>query len=336
MSTPRRRIGFYRWIVLALIILGIYITGAFPPIQPHVQLPAEAISEPLFTLPVIGEFRMTNTLLATLIADVLLILMAFGVYRATRDPKNIPGGISGLVSTIVEALYGLVETTAGKWARRIFPFMATIFLLVLTANLMELIPGVDSIGWLHHVEEGGHGYPVRYVGSLGLLEKAAEESHAEAGYSLIPFLRVASTDLNFTIALALIAVVMTQVMGVRAIGPSYFGKFIAFGNFLKMWVRERLGPFDVIFPFIDIFVGLLEMVAEFAKILSFSFRLLGNIFAGSVLLFVMGTLVPMIQSGFLFLELFVGFIQALVFSMLTMVFMTMAMQSHGNHEGEHA
>ncbi|MDD5467415.1 MAG: F0F1 ATP synthase subunit A [Anaerolineales bacterium] len=336
MSTPRRRIGFFRWIVLAIFILGIIVTGAFPPIQPHVQLPAEAISEPLFVLPVIGEFRLTNTLLATFLVDILLIALAYGVYRSTRDVNRLPGGISGLVITIIEALYGLVESTAGKWARRVFPYMATIFLLVLAANLMELIPGVDSIGWLHHVEPGAHGYPVRYVGSVGLLEKAAEEGHAEEGYSLIPFIRVASTDLNFTIALALIAVVMTQVMGVRAIGVSYFGKFIAFGNFLKMWVRERLGPFDVIFPFIDIFVGILEMVAEFAKILSFSFRLLGNIFAGSVLLFVMGTLVPMIQSGFLFLELFVGLIQALVFGMLTMVFMTMAMQSHGNHEGEHA
>jgi F-type H+-transporting ATPase subunit a len=103
-----------------------------------------------------------------------------------------------------------------------------------------------------------------------------------------------------------------------------------------MLFRERLGPFELIFPFTDIFVGLLELAAEFAKIISFSFRLFGNIFAGSVLLFVMGSLIPVVvQSGFLFLELLVGVIQALVFGMLTMVFMTMATMAHDDHDDEH-
>jgi F-type H+-transporting ATPase subunit a len=149
--------------------------------------------------------------------------------------------------------------------------------------------------------------------------------------------RVSSTDLNFTIALALISVVMTQVIGLQALGPGYFTKFFAFGNFGRMWIREKLGPFDVLMPLIDIFVGLLEMVAEFAKIISFSFRLFGNIFAGSVLLFVLGSLVPvMVQSGVLLLEFIVGLIQALVFGMLTMVFMTMATMAHDEHDEEHA
>ena len=103
-----------------------------------------------------------------------------------------------------------------------------------------------------------------------------------------------------------------------------------------MLFREKLGPFELIFPFTDIFVGLLELMAEFAKIISFSFRLFGNIFAGSVLLFVMGSLIPVVvQSGFLFLELLVGVIQALVFGLLTLVFMTMATMSHDEHEDEH-
>ncbi len=95
-----------------------------------------------------------------------------------------------------------------------------------------------------------------------------------------------------------------------------------------MWVKPHLGPFDLIFPFVDIFVGILELIAEIAKIISFTFRLFGNIFAGAVVLFVMGSLLPMIQSPFLILELLVGAIQAFVFGMLTMVFMSMVVQSH--------
>jgi F-type H+-transporting ATPase subunit a len=125
---------------------------------------------------------------------------------------------------------------------------------------------------------------------------------------------------------------MTQVIGVQSLGLGYFKKFFAFGGFLKIWVKERLGAFDVIMPLLDIFVGLLELVAEVAKVLSFSFRLFGNIFAGSVLLFLIGSLVPVFaQSGVVLFELFVGVIQALVFGMLTMVFMTMATQSHEEH-----
>jgi F-type H+-transporting ATPase subunit a len=101
---------------------------------------------------------------------------------------------------------------------------------------------------------------------------------------------------------------------------------------VKMWVREHVGAFDVIMPLLDVFVGMLELIAEFAKILSFSFRLFGNIFAGSVLLFVLGSLIPIfVQSGVVLFELFVGVIQALVFGMLTMVFMTMATQGHEDH-----
>jgi F-type H+-transporting ATPase subunit a len=136
---------------------------------------------------------------------------------------------------------------------------------------------------------------------------------------------VASTDLNFTVALALISVLMTQVMGVRALGVSYFTKFINVGGVFKRPV----------FGIIDFGVGLLELVSELSKLLSFSFRLFGNIFAGSVLLFVIGTLVPVfVQSLFLGLEFFVGLIQAVVFGMLTMVFMAQATQGHGEHHEE--
>jgi len=334
-TNKKWRWGVNRWLILFLIILSVYAAGAFAPIMPHIQLPAERVSqEPLFTLPIIGDFYLTNTLVATLLADVVLIVISLVVRRASRSGKQVLSGFASAVEAIIEALYNLVETTAGKWAQTILPFFATIVLLVLVANWMELIPGVDTIGFLEHSEHGFKAQEV--IPGVETIVKGTPE-HGEEGFVLVPFVRAAATDLNFTMALALVSVVMTQVIGLRALGPRYFGKFLNVGNFLKMWRQPRLGPFDVMLPFIDIFVGILETVAEFAKILSFTFRLFGNIFAGAVLLFVLGSLLPAIQSGVILLELFFGLIQALVFGMLTMMFMTMAVQSHHDeHEESHA
>lgn len=322
VERPRTwRWGVNRWFVLLFIILGFFAARAFPPVLPHIQLPAEAYNpeHPLFNF--LGQpFYWTNTLTAMLIADVLLILLALAVRRASTSGKLVPSGISGAVEALLEVLYNLTESTAGKWARTIFPFFATITLLVLVSNWIELIPGVDSIGILHHAEgEGGHA--IRALGS-GLATITKEEGE----YVLTPFVRVLSTDLNFTVALALISVVMTQVLGVRALGTPYFSKFLNVGGLFKR----------PIFGVIDFGVGLLELISEISKILSFSFRLFGNIFAGSVLLFVIGTLVPVFaQSIFLMLEFFVGLIQAVVFGMLTMVFMAQATAGHGEHAEEH-
>jgi F-type H+-transporting ATPase subunit a len=295
----------------------------YAPVLPHIQLPAENVSK----TPLFGNFYITNTLVATLIADVILILIAIAVTRAVRSGELIPKGIPGAIEAILEVINNLTESTAGKWARRIFPFFATITLLVLVVNWMELIPGVDSIGRIEHAEHGGN--PIEQVipGVYTLVRptsEAAAEAH-EGGYTLVPYVRVASTDLNFTVALALISVVMTQVMGVRALGATYFTKFLNVGGIFKR----------PIFGLIDFFVGLLELLSELSKLLSFSFRLFGNIFAGSVLLFVIGTLIPVfVQSLFLGLEFFVGLIQAVVFGMLTMVFMAQATQGHGEHHEE--
>jgi len=325
VEQPRKwRYGVNRWLILLFVILGVLAARAYPPIQPHIQLPAEAISgKPLFSLPVIGDFYFTNTLLATLIADVLLLLLAFGVYRATRSGSLVPKGLPGAVEALLEVIHNLTASTAGKWVRTIFPFFATITLLVLVVNWMELIPGVDSIGLL---EPNEHGYPVKEVlpGVATIVKAAGGEAHEGELYALRPYLRVASTDLNFTVSLALISVIMTQVFGARALGGTYFTKFF---NVKGIFKRPVFGA-------IDFAVGLLELVSEISRLLSFSFRLFGNIFAGSVLLFVIGTLVPVFaQSLFLGLEFFVGLIQAFVFGMLTMVFMAQAMQGHGDHEG---
>jgi len=126
-----------------------------------------------------------------------------------------------------------------------------------------------------------------------------------------------------TASLALIAVIMTQVLGFRALGISYLTKFFNF----KTLFTSPLGG-------IDVAVGLLELIGEFAKILSFSFRLLGNIFAGSILLFVMSFLVPFLPWPFFILEFFVGALQGFVFGLLTAIFMSQATAGHGEHHDE--
>lgn len=320
-ETKTKRFGWHRWVVLALLIGMGFVTSMIPVNSPHIQLPAENVSGPYFN--VLGQdFYLTNTIIAMLVADVLLLLMAFAVRNATRKPDALPKGISGAVEALLEGLYNLTQSTAGKWAKAIFPYFATITLMVLVWNWMELIPGVDSLGKFdhHHIPEGIHCEETHLFGLDNVIGVGGE---AECAKGVVPFVRVASTDLNFTLALAVIAVVMVQVMGVRALGLSYFTKFFNVKTLFSV----------PIFGVIDFAVGLLELVGEFAKILSFSFRLFGNIFAGSVLLFVIGSLLPYAQSGFLMLEFFVGLIQAIVFGMLAMTFMAQATISH--HAEEH-
>jgi F-type H+-transporting ATPase subunit a len=149
------RWGVNRWFVLLFIILNIFASRVYPPVMPHVQLPAEAYShQPLFVLPFIGEFYWTNTLTAMLLSDVIILLLGLAVYRASRSGNLVPSGLSGAVEALVEVLYNLTETTAGKWAKAIFPYFATITLFVLIVNWMELLPGVDSIGILEHAQPG--------------------------------------------------------------------------------------------------------------------------------------------------------------------------------------
>lgn len=335
MEKSRRwRWGVNRWFVLLFIVLGAIAASAYWPILPHVQLPAEVLTGPLVALPVLGEIHLTNTMVATAIADALLLLLAFAVNRAFKRGDLVLKGVVGAVEAVLEGLYQLARSTAGKWASSIFPWMATIILLVLLANWMELIPGVDSIGLLHRAEEGGH--PIQVLGTIGGTEVATIVNHEGEGapeeqgegslFTVVPFVRVVSTDLNFTIALALIVVFMSQVFGVRALGISYFAKFF---NVKSLFTK----PF---FGVIDFGVGLLETVTEVSRVLSFSFRLFGNIFAGSILLFVIGSIVPwFVQTVFLLLEFFVGLIQAIVFGMLAMIFMSQATIGHGDGEGAH-
>lgn len=317
------RWGFKRWIALALIGLGVYFGFYGPttlrPISPVVSLPAEA-----FGLSIAG-FAITNTMVAALLADLVLVLMAFGVWRLLKNGGGlIPSGWYNFVEWIVEFLW---NTTTGvvdkKWAKRIFPWMATIFLLVLAANLVKLLPGFEAIGVIRPAEEGQTGYPaVALFGTVFTLDKAAVPA-GQTSYVVIPFLRGAATDLNFTFALSLITMFMVEAFGVWANGPRYFEKFL---NFRALVSGDILKA-------VDFGVGLLELISEFAKILSFAFRLFGNIFAGALLLSIIGVMMTVVApAGVMLFELFVGVLQAYVFALLAVVFMSQSVAGHHTEE----
>ncbi len=317
-KTRKWRWGKHRWILLLLIILSVIGVNIIAPVQPHIQVAAETLSaEPLFTLPVLGDFYLTNTILAMLLMDIVIILIALGVRNAAKKNELAPGGIGGAFEMLIEMLYNLTQNTAGKFAPKIFPWFATILIVVLFANLLKLIPGFETVGLLHHAE---HGYETQALGGNWYTVLNQEK---EGGSIVTPFLRGVSTDLNFTLALALISVFMTQVIGIQAQGFRYFGKFVNVSTMFKK-------PF---FGFMDLLVGLLELISEFSKILSFTFRLFGNMFAGMVLLALIGVMIPVFMPSMIMMfELFIGLIQAFVFGMLTMVFMAQATQGHGAEE----
>jgi F-type H+-transporting ATPase subunit a len=349
-TQKEKRFGVKRWIVLALIAVGIYVSFMGPtflrPITPVVVLPPEP------TGLAIGNFQITNTILATLLADLVLLLLAFGAWRFSKRGKLVPEGTYNSFEAIVEFLWNSVEGSAGKkWAMRMFPVVATIFLLVFSANMVKLIPGFEAIGQLKAMHIEGTAYEPKHlfdIGSLGVYsldkghpvevaashgeentghgEEASEDSHGEESASeichaceVVPFLRGSATDLNFTFALAFIAVFMTQVFGVWALGVGYFKKFFPIDQLIS----------GGIFGGINFAVGLLEIILEFAKILSFGFRLFGNVFAGALLLSIIGVLTAVgLPAGLYLFEIFFGIIQAYVFFLLATVFISGALESH--------
>jgi F-type H+-transporting ATPase subunit a len=340
------RYGFFRWIVLALFLIGIYAAFIGPSILKPVSPAVILTPEPVWPGFKILGVNFTNTMLATLIADLILILMALRVNRFVKSGSLVPSGVSNFFEAIFEFLWNAVEGATGKWAKRVIPLVATIFLLIFIANMIKLVPGFESIGYLETPPKG-YAYapvPLFNLGSRTVytIDKAqpvklpatgSEAATAEGSHEMckacvvIPFLRGSATDLNFTIALAIIAVFMTQVYGVMALGPGYFTKFFQIGRLIK----------GGIFGLIDFAVGLLELLLEFAKILSFSFRLFGNIFAGALLLSIVGALFPVvIPPGLYLFEVFFGIIQAYVFYLLATMFISMALVSHHSEESAEA
>ena len=249
------------------------------------------------------------------------------------------------MEAVIEAFLDICESVAGPGnARRFFPLVMTIFLFIVTANWLGILPGFGTIGRIetldeivHHKEEKGKEVHLDEIhlqvftgsGFVGVLmpgsinddiygsklDEAALAAEGKQAGVLVPFLRSANTDVNTTLAIALVAMFMVHFWGFGTLG--FFGHA---GKFINV----KAGA-------IGLFVGILELISEVARVISFTFRLFGNIFAGEVLLIAMGFLIPLVGIiPFLGLELFVGMIQAFIFSMLTLVFATMATVSHGD------
>ena len=283
--------------------------------SPHVSLAAEPILEH-------GPAWFTNALLTTLLVDIVLILLALATRAGLKE--GVPSGLANFMEMVIEALYNVVENMAGKNTKRFFPWAATIFLFVIISNYSGLVPGVGSIGMTHAAKAGEHSILLQNQVAAADEKFAFSLFSAEEGEAkFVPLLRAPSADLNMTFALAIISMFMVQYYGISALGLKYFKKFFNFGG---------KGFMGAIFSV----VGILELVSEIAKIISFAFRLFGNIFAGEVLLAVMAFLFAfLLPMPFYGLELFVGFIQAFVFMMLTVVFFSTAMVSHDDHGDHH-
>jgi F-type H+-transporting ATPase subunit a len=246
-------------------------------------------AEKIFSL---GSFPVTNSLIMGVIVLIGLVLTAFIVRIGL---KTIPGKFQSMVEMALEALMDFMDTILGDRhsTERYLPLVGTIFFFILFSNWSGLIPGLSSLG-------------------------IYEISHTTGEEVLVPILRAPSSDLNFTLALGIIAIVMVNVLGAAAIGVgAHLGKFFNFSS-------------PVMF-----FIGILELVSEFIKMISLAFRLFGNVFAGEVLLMVIGMLAPyIIPMPFILMEIFVGFIQALIFSVLTLVFINMAIVDHAAEHHE--
>ncbi|MCA9979560.1 MAG: F0F1 ATP synthase subunit A [Anaerolineales bacterium] len=370
-----------RYIVL-LALLGLIVVTAWPlirPVRPYIQLAGEAYPEVFPTFLGVG---ILNTFIATVLAYILLFLLPVIVRPKRHTPDEVPTGFYNLVEMVIEGAYGFVEGVVGSDKVKVFfPFFFIFFILVLTVNLMALLPTFDSVGlweykphfkalqsareagyeygspeWKEYVEEKTHEYEQEpqgdlrvglfLIGAQNVIEGAEVESvgdhHYPAGrspearqWTIVPFVRPGATDLNFTLALAIVGMVIVQVIGFRYLGPSYLKKFFAFrGGFIDAFARNPLdGIIGYVIPPI---VGIIELVSEFAKIISFAFRLLGAMFGGMVLLFVMSNLAAVANLAFFGLELFVGSIQAFVFAMLLIIFMNTATHSHDHdHDDGH-
>ncbi|MCX8008425.1 MAG: F0F1 ATP synthase subunit A [Patescibacteria group bacterium] len=308
--------------------------------QPHISVAAET----LFSF---NSFPITNSLLSTWI--VMVVLVGFSFFMSKRIKKR-PDRFQTLVEIVVGGIYNFFRKLGGKHGDKFAPLVTTFFFFIVASNWFGLLPGVGTIGIFektdkYHTEKAGIVEKVNAEESRAILEDRHLEfpqnadidndhsvsekgigkdsqyegkKDAHHGPKFIPLFRGPTADLNTTIGLGIIAFFAIQYFGITLTGFSYLKRFL-----------------DLRSP-IYLFVGILEAVSDLSKILSFGFRLFGNIFAGEVLLAIMAFLFAfLLPIPFYGLEIFVGVVQGLVFSMLTTVFINIAV-AHGEHvSGSH-
>ncbi|MDP2684860.1 MAG: F0F1 ATP synthase subunit A [bacterium] len=252
-------------------------------------------AEPIFN---IGGFNVTNSLINSWAVVLILVIMAVVIGRSI---KRIPKGIQNAFEIVIEGAMDMADSVTGnrEKTKKIFPFVFIVFLFILLNNWLGLVPGIGSIGFI----ESGHGESI-----------------------FVPFFRGGTADLNTTLALALCAVIGSNIFGIVMIGAwKHFNKFVNLKALAEIPKKIRKEPTIALVNPIKFFVGLIEIIGEVAKVASLSFRLFGNIFAGEVLLSSMAVIFAfVVPIPFMFLEVIVGIIQALIFAMLMLVYFTIA------------
>lgn len=262
----------------------------------------EAHVLPLYAEPAIKGLPITNSMIMVWLAAAIIIVFC---RMATKQMQLVPAGLQNFAEWVVETLYNFLEGILGKdVCKRTFWFFATIFLMILVCNWSGLIPGMGTIGRI----EGGH---------------------------YVPFLRGANADLNMTAGMAFTFALLwvywsVQENGIKGFLAHIFAPKGDFNGFMKLFMM-----------FIFFAVGLLEVVSIAMRPIALSFRLYGNIFAGENILESMMQAVPpylawLPPMPFYFLEVLVGFIQALVFMLLTAVFLKLMCDHGDEHDEEHA
>src|SRR3989338_1484837 len=259
-------------------------------------------AEPVFHY---GSFTVTNALFTSWFVVALIIILSF-ILRSKL--KIVPGKLQNIFELIVDEGLKLCDQVTNNRALsiKIFPIAISVFFFILVNNWLGILP----------------------LGGFGIIEKG------EHGLAFIPYLRGGTADINTTIALAVMAVLGANIFGIFSIGLwKTFNKYVNLKALGGIFTKIRREPTIIIVAPITFFVGLIEIVGEFAKVASLSFRLFGNVFAGEVLLVSMAALVAyIIPIPFMFLELLVGVIQALIFSILLVVYFTIGSSDHDEHE----
>ncbi|MDD5463964.1 MAG: F0F1 ATP synthase subunit A [Candidatus Moranbacteria bacterium] len=264
----------------------------------EIQTESTLFAEPILH---VGNFTITNSLVMSWITVAILVTFFVAVGKKSSKKTKKMSGVQNIFEILLEQALNLADSVTGsrKKTGKFLPVVLSLFLFILVNNWLGLLPGVGTIGF---VETGAH------------------------GKVFIPFLRGATADLNTTLAISLFAVILSHILGVVWVGAwNHFNKFFNIKAFLQIFKKGRKEPILIMVNPIKAFVGLIEVVGEIAKIASLSLRLFGNIFAGEVLLASMMAISAfLLPIPFMFLELIVGIVQALVFAILTLAFMSIA------------
>ncbi len=276
--------------------------ASVPGGEEHISQEITLFAEPLVHF---ENFTITNALLTSwAVVGIILVLSLFIRLKL----KTVPGKLQNIFEIAIDGALGLCDQVTGNRAisQKIFPVAISVFFFILINNWLGILP----------------------LGAFGIIEEG------EHGLLFVPFLRGGTADINTTVALAVMAVLGANLFGVFSIGIwKTFNKYVNLKVLGEIFTKIRHEPTIIIVAPITFFVGLIEIVGEFAKIASLSFRLFGNVFAGEVLLVSMAALVAyIVPIPFLFLELLVGVIQALIFSILLVVYFTIASTDHAEHE----